>query len=177
MPPARQEDSLRQQSHQRAALATLRNDQALRASTVATMRSLSRAGAVVLLGLGVWLLVGQWVLSLPLTSVASSTSVRDAGFAVLLSFAALRLLVARRSVAATGIALLCGVLLICSGWFSDHSTSRAAGDEIACGVLALLCGIATLDRRRSGARAVEEQGALEEQGPVEGERVVVSRED
>jgi hypothetical protein len=160
IPLAVEEPSPKEEAHERAARLTRRTEQVLRASTDAPMRSLSRAGAVVLLGLGVWMLVGQWVLSLPLTSSASSTGTRDEGFAVLLSLAALRLLVAGRSAVATGIVVVCGVLLVCSGSFLDHSAPRAAVNEVVCGGMALLCGVATLDRRRAATRAAGDHGVV-----------------
>jgi len=144
---------LRHEARERAAQVTRRSEDALRAATGAPMRSLSRAGSLVLLALGVWLLVGQWLLSFPFTSVASSTGLRDEGVAVVISLAALRLLTAGRSGTATSVAVLGGVLLVCSGLLADHSTSRAAVNEVACGVVAILSAIATLDRWRAGARS------------------------
>jgi peptidoglycan/LPS O-acetylase OafA/YrhL len=140
-------------ARQHAADLAHRNERLMDAVTDAPMRSWSRAGAVVLLAVGVWLLVGQWVLSLPLTATADTTATRDEGFAVLLVLAAVRLLVTRRSPTATGVALLGGVLLVCSGLLLEHTATRAAVDELVCGVLAVLCALATLDRWRAGARS------------------------
>jgi hypothetical protein len=143
---------LEHEAHERAAQITRRSDDALEAATGVPMRSMSRAGALVLLGLGVWLLVGQWLLSLPLTSLASTTGLRDEGFAVVTSLAALRLLTSGRSATATSVALVGGVLLVCSGLLLDHTATRAAINEVLSGVVALLSALATLDRWRAGAR-------------------------
>jgi hypothetical protein len=143
---------IRHEAHERAAQITRRSEDALSKATAAPRRSLSRAGALLLLALGLWLLIGQWLLSLPLTSVASTTGIRDEGFAVLTSLAALRLLTTGRSATATSVALLAGVLLVCSGSLLDHSATRAAVNEVACGAVAILSAIATLDRQRAGAR-------------------------
>lgn len=152
---------LQEEAHEHAADLTRRNEALMAAATDAPMRSMSRAGAVVLLLLGVWLVFGQWLLSLPLTSVATTTGTRDEGFAVLVTLAALRLLVhGGRSIAASGVAILCGVLLVCSGVFFEHSATRAAVNEVVCGGVALLCGIAALDRWRAGARAAQKYAVV-----------------
>src|SRR4051794_1662392 len=59
IPPAEEESSLEEEAHQRAARLTRRSEGAVKAWTDAPMRSLSRAAAVVLMGLGIWMLVGQ----------------------------------------------------------------------------------------------------------------------
>jgi hypothetical protein len=146
-------DDLELVAHDNAAHLTRRSERLLAAATEGPMRSWSRAGALLLMLLAVWLLIGSWVLSLPLTAVADSTSTRDEGFAVVLGLAALRLLVAGRSPVATGVALLGGVLLVSAGLLAAHGSTRSADNEVICGVVALLCGLATLDRRRAGARA------------------------
>jgi len=144
-------------AHRRAAWLTQRTEHALAVTTEAPMPPLSRAGAVVLLAVGVWLVIGQWVLSLPMTSDSASTNVRDQAFAVVLALAALRLLVARRSNAATGVTFLGGVLLVCAGVLLPHSVTRSAVDEVVCGGMVLLCAAATLDRWRAGARDTEDR--------------------
>lgn len=152
--PAPRPELLKEVGHDRAAWLTHRTEDVLRSTTHAPMRSMSKAAAVVLLGLGVWLLFGQWVLNLPFTGAATTTGTRDEGFAVVVTLAGLRLLLhGGRSITASAVAILCGVLLVCSGVFFEHSATRAAVNEIFSGGIALLCAIASLDRWRSGARA------------------------
>jgi hypothetical protein len=144
--PDRVED-LERIAERRAAWLTRRTERLEAATTSHPVRPWSPAAAWILLVTGVWLLVGQWLLSLPLTARGDDTALRDSAFAVVVTLAALRLVVARRSNAATGVLVLCGLLLVCAGLFSAHDAARAQGNEIGCGVVVLVATLATLDRR------------------------------
>jgi hypothetical protein len=139
-------------ARQRAAELTHRSERVLAASTDSPMPSWSPVGATVLLVVGIWLLVGTWILSYPFNGVGHNTALRDGGFAVVVTLAALRLLVAKRSLTATGVAVLAGVLLVCAGALLGHSAERATVNEIICGGLVLVSALATLDRRRGRTR-------------------------
>jgi hypothetical protein len=96
-----------------------------------------RLAAGTLLGVGAWLLLGQWVLGYPMSVAGQDNALRDVGFAVVLVLSALRLTMPNRSLFASGLCLVCGALLIASALLLPHDSTFVRIDEAAIGLAAL----------------------------------------
>jgi hypothetical protein len=96
--------------------------------------------ALVLVVLGVWLQVGQWVLVYPFNPVGQNTALRDTGFAIVVTLAGFRLC-STRSPRASIIAVLSGLLLLTAAVFESHATTRGTVNELVTGALVVLAGL------------------------------------
>jgi hypothetical protein len=104
--------------------------------------------AVILVVLGVWLLVGQWVLVYPFNVLGQNTALRDSGFAIVVTLVGLRLC-ATRSLPASIIGTLSGLLLITAALVQTHAAIRGTVNELLTGALIMLAALGTTARQNA----------------------------
>jgi hypothetical protein len=122
------------------------------AAVRAVPQPISGMGSLMVLALGVWLLVGEFALSVPYTVTGQNTAVRDQGFAVATLLVGMFLRTHRGSKVAVGLLVLLGVLLVVSGiWFPPQAV-RESVNEIITGA-ALVCAALAAIAQRSGEDA------------------------
>jgi len=120
--------------------------------------------SVALVIVGLWLLFGEFTLHYPFNVAGNSTSLRDQGFAVIVTLAGLRLWwttrrrpgsietpAGRAGGVSSAVAGLCGVLLVASGLLEPHGGRAGGINEIACGVVAVITAVLARPRRINGS--------------------------
>ena len=119
---------------------------ALARSTGAPMPPLAPAVSLMLLVLGVWTYVGQFVLHYTMTIHGQNTALRDTGLAAAIILTALFLRHVGPSRIASSLALAWGGLLVLAGVVAPHASSQSAVNEIVTGCLVALCAVGTWRR-------------------------------
>jgi hypothetical protein len=112
-----------------------------RAAASAPRRVPVRPTGALLVGVAVFLLVGQWELY-PLELPGQSNATRALGCAIVVGFAGMRVLESGPGRAHTVSALAAvsaGALLVLNGLLADHDRSAVAASEVVCGVVSALC--------------------------------------
>lgn len=118
----------------------------LHAEVQAVPMPLRGMGTVLVLAVGAWLLIGEFVLAVPYTSTGRQTAVRDEAFAIVVLLVGMVLRTAWNRRAAALLVLL-GLLLVASGIWEPHDAGREAVNEVVSGAL-LICGALAAAVRR-----------------------------
>jgi protein-S-isoprenylcysteine O-methyltransferase Ste14 len=101
-------------------------------------------GAVVLMVIGAWLCLDQWLIDYPFSVSGQNAVLRDVGLGVVLVLSGLRLQRARGSRRVSVIVLLAGALLVLIALFFANGSSLVRGNEFVAGVLTLVAAAMTL---------------------------------
>ncbi len=108
-----------------------------------TAPPLRPVGATALLVLAAWLLLGELLLSYPMTVVGQNSALRDQGLAVLVGLAGLWIRQIGFHVIPVVVAVVSGVVLVVSPWLWARSP-LVEGNELVVGVLVLVAAVLTL---------------------------------
>ena len=128
-----------------AAHLTERKEELLTRSATSSAPSWRFFAAYGLIGIGAWLLVGQWFLGYPFTISGQDSAVRDTGFAVVLTLCGLRLRMRTPSLLVSSLVMLLAGLLTLSAFLLPHDSSLVMWNEAATSLL--VAGLAALTVR------------------------------
>lgn len=129
-----------------AAVAT-REARTIREARIGYRPPLAPIGALVVLLVGAWLLVGRFALHYPHSSIGQAAALRDLGLGLVLFLAGLWLRQVGASRVASGLCLLSGIGLFLAGVVVIHASAVVRVDEIASGALAVVGALVSFGHR------------------------------